>query len=199
VTTIVRAGSTDAVWIADLIGTEFQHLEVTAWLVPDTNERARIMPRNFEIYVEHALTYGEVDVTDDRTAAAVWLPRTSPLPPIPRYEQRLTQVCGDLVDRFHELDKLFEQHHPEPPHHHLAFLAVRKDRQGQGVGSALLAHHHAELDRDGIAAFLEASSTGSRDLYTRHGYQPVGSTYAAPNGALFWPMWRDPATVPLNP
>jgi len=193
VTTIVRAGSTDAVWIADLIGAEFQHLEVTAWLVPDKNERARILPRNFEIYVEHALTHGEVDVTDDRTAAAVWLPRTAPLPPVPGYDQRLAQVCGEFVDRFHHLDKLFEQHHPEPPHHHLAFLAVRKDRQGEGVGSALLAHHHAMLDRDGIAAFLEASSTGSRDLYLRHGFEVTEEFRLGRGSPPLWRMWRDAA------
>ena len=43
-----------------------------------------------------------------------------------------------------------------------------------------------------MPGFLEASSTGSRDLYARHGYELLGEPYAAPNGALFWPMWREP-------
>jgi ribosomal protein S18 acetylase RimI-like enzyme len=195
---IVRADSTDAGWIAELIGSAFQDLEATEWLVPDRGVRAGILPRNFEIYVEHALTYGEVNVTHDRTGAAVWIPRLDKLPAIPNYDDRLAAACGEAVDRFRHLDGLFDEHHPEPPHHHLAFLAVRPDRQRLGIGSALLAHHHAMLDRDGISAFLEASSTRSRDLYARHGYLPCGKEYGLPNGALFWPMWRDPATVHLN-
>jgi GNAT superfamily N-acetyltransferase len=37
-------------------------------------------------------------------------------------------------------------------HHHLAILAVRPDRQGQGTGTALLAAHHGTFDWHGIAA-----------------------------------------------
>lgn len=194
---IVRAEPTDAGWIADLVGAAFLHLPVTAWLVPDPDERARVMPRNFQILVEYVLEHGEVDTTADRSGAALWLPRgATELPPPVDYDRRVEQACGAAAPRFHELDALFEKHHPDGgAHHHLALLGVRGDRQGQGIGSALLRHHHAELDRTGVPGFLEASSTGSRDLYARHGYQLLGEPYAVPNGALFWPMWREPATV----
>jgi GNAT superfamily N-acetyltransferase len=190
---IVRAGHADAEWVADLIGGQFQHLGVAAWLVPDPDARARVLPRNFQIFVEYALAYGEVHVLADRSAAAVWIPRDeTPLPPPDDYDARVANACGEWTDRFFELDELFERHHPVQPHHHLAFLAVRKDRQGTGLGSTLLDHHHAYLDGAGISAFLEASSVGARDLYLRHGYQPHGDPYPVPNGALFWPLWRTP-------
>ncbi|HEX5493068.1 MAG TPA: GNAT family N-acetyltransferase [Mycobacteriales bacterium] len=88
---------------------------------------------------------------------------------------------------------MFEAHHPSEPHHYLAFLAVRPERQGAGLGSALLRHHHARLDRTGVAAYLEASSPRSRELYLRHGYRPRGEPFTVPDGTPFWPMWRTPS------
>ena len=191
--TIVSATAPDAEWIADLIGGSFLQLGVTEWLLPDPGERAKILPRNFQILVEHALIHGEVQVFEDRSAAAVWLPRGfAELAPPDDYDRRLAEVCGPATERFQRLDELFDAHHPHEPHHHLALLGVRPDRQGAGLGSRLLDHHHATLDRDNMASFLEASSTGSRDLYLRKGYELLGKPYAVANGALFWPMWRQP-------
>jgi len=190
---IVRATASDAADVAELIGGAFQHLDVSSWLVPDPAERAKILPRNFQIFVEYALQYGTVEVVSDGSGAAVWLPMDgTPLPPPENYEERVTAECGKWTDNFFQLDLLFEANHPHDPHHHLAFLGVRGDRQGEGIGSALLDHYHHHLDGTATAAFLEASSTGSRDLYARHGYAPHGQPYAVPNGALFYPMWRQP-------
>ncbi|HEX6873172.1 MAG TPA: GNAT family N-acetyltransferase [Micromonosporaceae bacterium] len=190
---IGRAQPGDERWIAELIGAAFFHLKVVEWLVPDPAQRARVLPGNFEIFVAYGLAHGEVHVTADQAAVAVWIPRGySDLPPPDDYDARLARACRPWTDRFVELDRLFEKFHPEPAHHHLAFLAVHPDRQGAGHGSALLRHYHHRLDAQGEPAFLEASSTGSRDLYLRHGYRLLHDPYAAPNGALFWPMWRDP-------
>jgi GNAT superfamily N-acetyltransferase len=71
-------------------------------------------------------------------------------------------------------------------------LAVRRDRQGRGLGSTLLGHYHGRLDRRSVAAFLEASSPRARTLYLRHGYRDLGETYDVGDGARLWPMWREP-------
>ena len=49
-------------------------------------------------------------------------------------------------ERFRALDELFEDSHPQEPHHHLALLAVEPSLRGRGLGTALLRHHHASLD-----------------------------------------------------
>src|SRR5262249_40065531 len=126
-------------------------------------------------------------------AAALWLRvRAEPPPPPEEYDRRLRETCGEWTENFVVLEELLAAHHPHRPHDHLAFLAVRPSVQSRGLGSVLLRHHHRALDADGHAAFLEASSTGSRDLYRRHGYDLLGEAYGLPNGALFWPMWREP-------
>ncbi|MFB9238141.1 GNAT family N-acetyltransferase [Plantactinospora siamensis] len=190
---IVAASPGEARAIADLIASAFADLPQTAWLVPDEHQRPHVLAGNVLIFVDHALQYGSVDLFDDRSGAAVWFDRSTPLPPPYRYQHRLEAVCAPYSSRFRALDELFDTHHPDGPHHHLTFLAVRPGRQRQGLGTALLNHHHRLLDQTGMPAYLEASSTSSRDLYTRHGYQPHGEPFCIPGcPEPFWPMWRPP-------
>lgn len=190
--TIERAHPDEARAVAELIAAAFEPLAAVSWLVPEPGVRRRVMAGNFLIYVEHALAHGLVYVTADRSGAAVWFPRDGePLPGPDDYDARLTAACGVFTDRFRILDKLLETHHPDAPHHHLAFLAVDPDRQGDGTGTALLRHHHARLDELGLPAYLEASCERSRDLYLRHGYQ-ASEPFRLPDGTPFWPMWRPP-------
>lgn len=46
-------------------------------------------------------------------------------------------------------------------------------------------------DRDGVPAYLEASSERNKALYLRHGFEVVGEI-KLPDGPRMWPMWRSP-------
>ncbi|MFF5173077.1 GNAT family N-acetyltransferase [Micromonospora sp. NPDC000089] len=185
------AGETRAV--AELIAAAFEPLAVTAWLVPDDAKRRAVLADDFEILVEHAMRHGVVHGTADRSGVAVWLPQVGEPAPLPAdYDERVAAACGEWTPRFRLLDELFEANHPHAPHHHLAFLAVAPGRQGRGTGTALLRHHHAALDAEGLPGYLEASSDGSRALYARHGYVP-SEPFRLPDGTPFHPMWRAPA------
>ncbi len=189
---VVRATHADADLAADLIAEAFAGLDATAWLVPDPSERRAVLRDNFRIFVDHALEHGEVHLADGGTGVAVWFFADREIPQPADYDQRLAEACGVNADRFAVLDTLFADNHPHEAHHHLAFLAVRPERQGAGIGTALLAHHHARLDEHSMPAYLDASSTGSRELYARHGYE-LREPFRLPDGTAFWPMWRPPA------
>jgi GNAT superfamily N-acetyltransferase len=103
--------------------------------------------------------------------------------PPPDYADRLQAATRPWTSRFIEFDTLLDQSRPRGlPHHHLAILAVRPGRQGQGIGSALLDAHHQALDQAGLAACLEASSDRNRLLYLRHGYTDSGPPIRLPGG-----------------
>jgi GNAT superfamily N-acetyltransferase len=190
-TTIVRAGTGAAAEVAGTVAAAFHPLPAAAWLVPDPDLRSQLLAGQFAILVEHATSYGTVYRTGDQQAVAVWFHRTEPAPEPPDYPARLAAACGAATPRFEILDALLEQHHPGEPHHHLAFLAVNPAHQGRGLGTALLAHHHAYLDAQGVPSYLEASSERNRRLYARHGYR-AGEPFRLPDGTPFWPMWRPP-------
>lgn len=198
-TSVRIATSTDIKAVAHLVADAFDRLPLTNWLVPDPGERARVLPANFEILVEHAIAHGVVHVNDDRTAAAVWLTGAPDgVPEIGDYDRRMASICGPYIDRFTQLDEAMHRGHPTgPTHAHLVFLAVAPHLHGRGLGTALLDHHHEHLDQHGVPAYLEASSLASRALYLRHGYQPHGEPFTVadgPNPAM-WPMWRHPKST----
>jgi ribosomal protein S18 acetylase RimI-like enzyme len=188
---IRRATGKDVTRTAELIADAFFTLDATAWLVPDAHERAKILPADFEIYVDHALTHGEIHVIEDDdgelAAAAVWFPQpTGPTPEPDNYEEQLVAACGTYTE-------LFDDNHPNTfPHHHLAYLATRPSQQRRGLGSELLHRHHRQLDHYGTPAFLQASSQEARRLYERHGYECLGDPFYLPDGPPFWAMWREP-------
>lgn len=50
--------------------------------------------------------------------------------------------------------------------------------------------------RQGVSAYLEASSDRSRRLYERHGCTDLGPPIGLPDGPTLRPMWRDPRNTP---
>ncbi|MBQ1037816.1 MULTISPECIES: GNAT family N-acetyltransferase [Micromonospora] len=191
---IEQLGPDETSLVAGRIAEAFTVLEVTRWLVPDPSKREAVLAGDFEILVGHAMRHGLVHATEDRAAVAVWFPSVGePAPPPVDYDARLAAACGEWTDRFQHLDELFAAHHPHPEHHHLAFLATQPGRQGQGLGTALMRHHHAWLDANAMPAYLEASSPRSRDLYAKNGYL-AGEPFRVPDGTPFWPMWREPVS-----
>ena len=185
----------DTAEITELVVDAMWDGPVARWMHPDPMSRRRKAPRYTEIFVEHAVQYGEVyGTTDDdgrMVAVALWFPLTSMIPPPYDYDRRMKEAMEGSIDRVRHLDAELEAHHPLDPHHYLAFLAVRPSRQNQGLGSGLLNRHHARLDRAGLPAYLEANDPRNRDLYLRHGYQ-VRSVIELPDGPPLWCMWRPP-------
>jgi GNAT superfamily N-acetyltransferase len=193
---VILAGPADVNVLSDVIAAAFFALPPSRWLIGDPTARRQVFPGYFRLYVEHALADGLVYTTADRFAAALWLPAdAAPAGPVPGYDEELAAATDAWTDRFRAFDETLDRHHPTgTPHHHLALLAVRPDRQGQGVGTVLLRAHHAVLDREGIPAYLEASSHRTCQIYLHHGYatRPDSPFHLPDGGPPLWPMWRDP-------
>ena len=167
---------------------------VTEWIVPDRARRAAIMPGAFELYFDAYQPHGEIYLTEDDAGVALWLPPgREVLPPdqLEDFGRRMEEACGPETARLFELDEFFEAHAPAEPHWHLALLAVMPDRQGRGLGSALIADMLPRLDRAGEAAYLESTTWRNGALYERHGFEYMGQI-VLPDGPPLSQMWRSP-------
>ena len=194
---VIRAGEGDLAVLSQVIADAFCDLAVSHWLIPDPDARRVIFPSYFRIHLQHALTAGVVCTIPRRTAAALWLPATGPVPPDREYARLLAETTGPFGEKFLAFDaELGRRHLTGVSHHYLAILAVRPDSQGQGTGTALLQDRHATLDGQGIAAYLEASDERTRDLYLRHGYSDHGEPIELPDGPCMYPMVRIPGSRP---
>jgi len=186
--------------VAGVIAEAFDEIAPAQWIVPDGGVRRGLLAAQFEILVEHADKHGRVHTLPDKggeevEAVAVWYDNTgAEVPEIERYEERLAKAVGlRWLARFKAFDAELLAHHPHRPHFHLALLAVRPHLQARGLGSRLLERQHAWLDERKIPAYLEASSRRTRELYLRHGYEPLGEPYHLPeNGPPLFPLWRHP-------
>jgi GNAT superfamily N-acetyltransferase len=85
-----------------------------------------------------------------------------------------------------------EARHPQRPHLYLAVLGVDPDRQGDGVGSALIRPGLDLCDREALPAYLETGKERNLAFYGRHGFR-VTEEIQLPKGPPIWLMWRDPA------
>ena len=88
--------------------------------------------------------------------------------------------------------------HPHEPHWYLPMIGVRPDRQGRGLGSAMLRPVLARCDAEDIPAYLEATTERNRALYARHGFQLTATIEVAGCPPLY-AMLRQPARIAATP
>ncbi|WP_436528472.1 GNAT family N-acetyltransferase [Actinoplanes sp. HUAS TT8] len=190
---IRRAKQDDTGLVASILAEAFSHGDLAGWLVPDEDQRAAIYPPYFRLLAGHAIEHGHVEVLGDN-ATAFWFDLDhNPVPELGDYDAKLAAITGSAVSRFRQLDHAMHQHHPDPrleEHAYLAFLAVRPDRQGQGLGAALLQHRLTGLSRRHRAAYLEATGLRNRALYQRFGFESLDPYTITPGGPQLHPMWR---------
>jgi ribosomal protein S18 acetylase RimI-like enzyme len=79
------------------------------------------------------------------------------------------------------------------PHWYLDLLAVDPDRQGLGIGSALLRAVNERSDADGRPCALFTFTEQNVRLYQRHGYEIVDDGEAPLMPLHYWCMKRPPA------
>lgn len=170
---------------------------VFAWLIPEEARRNAILQPGFELLLRRAWLRHEETYTEGEVAGAcVWNPPGTWKLGL-REELSLLPALGRVWGR-HSLRGLWalaalERRHPEVPHQYLVFMGVEPERQGRGIGSAMMFPVLSRCDAEGVPAYLEASSPRNRELYERHGFR-VTEEFALGSGSPpLWRMWREPA------
>jgi GNAT superfamily N-acetyltransferase len=171
---------------------------VMAWFLPNEQKRPARIEKFFRD-VELGGPFGRdglVCATDGLAAGAIWLPpgkwRLGGWDQLRTLPQFLRHISWRHVpSRVAAFQQIEQRHPPEPLHWYLATLGTDPVRQGQGLGSALLADQLARCDADGLPSYLESSKEANVPFYERHGFV-VTETLDLPDGPRLWLMWRDP-------
>ncbi|MGW3890439.1 N-acetyltransferase [Micromonospora chokoriensis] len=183
--------------VAALIADALHPSPLATWLIPDPGPRRRILTDVLAIWVEHALFYGDVHLTDDANAATVGFHRYRPIPPPANYPTRLSDAAGPHTDRFDLLDRLLAKDRPSEPHYHLAFLAVPPSARRSGHGTSLLSHHRSRLDHVNLLSWT-STTPDAQSLHVQHGYIP-GSAIQLPEGPVICSLRRSPLHGDIQP
>ena len=192
-----RAVAVESGRLAALLARAFHDDPVLGWVVPRDDRRPAVGRRIFALRLKHLLPHAEVYTTGDRAGAALWAPPgqwkeglgefLAQLTLAPRVGRRAPRVLRGLAR--------VEAAHPHPPHYYLSVLGTEPDRQGEGIGTRLLAPVLEDCDADGIPAYLESSQERNLSFYARHGFRVTGEI-DLPSGPRVWLMWRDPLGWP---
>ena len=165
------------------------------WITPDEERRRAVGPAVFGPFVAGIQRLGDTWLVEDGSAAALWIPpgRTVPAPEdAEKFGQQLAAVLhDDELERLGALVAVMDANAPSEPHAHLNLLGTVPTRQGQGLGGRLLEAVLPRLDRDGVPAYLEATTDRNRRLYERHGFV-YWNDIAPAGGPVLRRMWRDP-------
>ncbi|WP_411088196.1 GNAT family N-acetyltransferase [Streptomyces sp. 061-3] len=191
---IRQAEAEDREQVVRLLDEAFHHDPVSGWVFPDEAHRRAVHGKFLGVFVDVTLAEGRIDLLEDGTAVALWLPVPAGAPTEEDTTPALMRATADPDNERAELvGRLTGAIHPhDRAHEYLLMIGVSPDRQGEGIGANLIADVLERCDRDGVPAYLEASSARSRRLYERLGFTFMGTTVELPDGPSMWPMWREP-------
>lgn len=195
------AGPGEIGQVVTVLGRAFATGPVAEWLVPaSVPGRQGLFGRYAQMLAGFMPDDVVVEVSGDHAGAAVWYPAPGcPAVPGPSFARAVTGAVGCYADRFVALEAALALHHPlDMAHHHLSFVGVDPDRWRTGIGSALLAHHTALLDRDGIRSAAITTSPASRDLCLRAGFTVV-EEFEVGGGIPLWALTRRPQPATTTP
>jgi ribosomal protein S18 acetylase RimI-like enzyme len=185
--------------VAELAGTlarAFHDDPVFSWLIPGDERRAKLLPPGFELFLRRLwLPHEETYTSGPLEGGAAWEPPGTWKLGVGEQIQLLPSILrawGRSAPRALAALGRLEKGHPEEPHLYLAMLGVAPESQGRGLGSILMHPVLSRCDREGIPAYLEASSERSRDLYVRHGFEVTSEERLGRGSPPVWRMWREP-------
>ncbi len=183
-----------------VLGRAFFDDPMTEYMFPDEATRERPNRWLMEKGAAYGLRYGEVHTTAGVDGAAVWLPPDdTDMTPLRMLRTGMAlapfRVGMSAFRRFMALtDFTDDLHHRDMPaaHWYLMILGVEPERQGQGIGGALIEPVVSRADASGLPCYLETMKEINVTFYKKHGFDVVWEG-DIPNGAPYmWTMRREP-------
>src|SRR5439155_2575026 len=167
-----RIGPEDAETVSWALARAFHDDPVMEWLYPDTDRRVERSRGFFALRLRQLLPDGEVYTTPELEGGALWaVPGKWKLNLLQTL--RLLAVMAPALGRrgprsLRGLERVEARHPKEPEHYYLAVLGTEPERQGNGIGSALMQPVLDDCDEHGIGAYLESSKERNIAFYGRH-------------------------------
>ena len=196
----VRAATVDdADVLARIAAGGFYADPVLSWVLRNDDTRLAQLTFVFASMVHDMVPVGGTVHVNDGASAAFWR--------APDYQHGRTaadrveseeagaamasRFAPDELDRMRILSDAMMASHPHEPHWYLNVVSTLPERQGQGLGAAVLQPVLAICDAEGIRAYLESTNPRNMTLYRRQGFVETGEI-ELPDGPSLHQMWRDP-------
>lgn len=192
----VRTATSDD--LAAIVDTAARSLDTEAMLrwsfgTERFEERIRL---HFAHYDGENARHGWIRVAADGAGVAVWIPPDAreaheAIGPAPSGAER--EILGERADHHAAFWGWVEDHQPDEPMTYLSHIGVAPERQGQGLGGALMRDGLSRADAEGFPVWLETSKATNAAYYEGFGFATMQDEDAPGGGPHIWFMRRDPA------
>ncbi len=176
--------------LTGFVGEVFHDDAMISWTFPGDRLRERSV-RFFDALDRESADVGWLWTADEGGGVAAWAPpgfhddwvRISAT-----IEPLVHELAEDLAARYDAFWEWIEGFHPSEPHWYLDHVAVRPERQGEGLGVALVDLGVRSAREDGVPAFLITSKPGNVAFYERRGFAVSAAVDAPDGGPHLWFM-----------
>ncbi|MCJ7795669.1 MAG: GNAT family N-acetyltransferase [Thermoleophilia bacterium] len=183
--------------LAAVLARAFHEDPQAMWLVPNDSRRARTLERGFDLFLRRRwFPEGECYTTEAGLGIAIWEPPGTEQPSTLQQLRLLPSMAlayGRYLPRLMGVISVQESNHPRKAHYYLAFVGVEPECQNRGIGAGLMRPILDRVDREGVPAYLEATSPRSRRLYERLGFEVTEEFHLGKGAPPAWRMWREGA------
>lgn len=184
---------------ATTLATAFAEYAWTRWVVDDEDHERRLREL-YGIYLRVALELGQLWVSDDASAVAAWTSsraaaQQDELFARERLAERIVELSGAQIANVGSGIEALAPHAPTDEHWVLAAVGVLPERQGEGLGTRVLAPTLVDLDLLGEPAVLDTSSAANVRFYERLGFVTTTELDMPDGGPHVWLMRREPSSV----
>jgi ribosomal protein S18 acetylase RimI-like enzyme len=200
-TTIRPLAADEAPMVGDVIADSHGDYPAFTHLFPDPAQRRRVLRRLMTGAARDASAFGAVTVAvqgERMLGTAVWLPPGAfpwtswrKLKASTNFLPLLWQTRG-ATSEFFALGANAEKAAPAEPHWNLQVLGIRREAQGQGLGSQLLQPVLSRADRDGVPCYLETADPANLPFYQRFGFEFDRRHQLITDGPTHYSMRRPP-------
>ncbi|MGD9722741.1 MAG: GNAT family N-acetyltransferase [Pirellulales bacterium] len=182
------------------VGRAFCDYPLMVYVAPEVARRAPAVTTLYGAILWDAFRWGEVHVTPDVVGVCAWLPPEKSVPTFWRQVRsgmlalpfdfgwrafRTLSLYGDAAAKLH--------HDYAPmPHYYLAAIGVVPQRQGQGIGSAVMQPMLGRADDQKVHCWLDTHKEENVRLYQRHGFEVSQKVDLAGHPVPVWGMLRRP-------
>ncbi len=166
------------------------------WVYPSAAQWPQHPQEWFELVLGRTFVKGHTFVAD--AGVTTWIPPDVPFPEATDIDLAVSLLQVQIGDRGAVALGVLGQagaSFPDLPRFHCAFVGVKHDAQGGGIGGALMARVLDVCDREGVPASLTSSNDANLPWYRSLGFDEIDAVTVPDADFKLWPMWRQPRTL----
>lgn len=194
--TPVRLTESQVMMAAIVLSRAFMEDAGMVYMIPDAVERTRLLPPLFAPLIRYAIAHGEAHTTENAESVALWLPPGGSTPANAdmaaagigdAIKQMGQEITGRMMNLSTHLETVHAATMPEA-HWRLYFLGVEPERQGQGVGGALIQPMLDRIAGAGETCYLETLEARTIPFYRRKGFRVINESDVPESAVHSWAM-----------